>query len=87
MCDARNIAQVSQKSKIDCCRFVAFSFVAGSLLKHYSLLHYLNMTGQAKVESLIRQVADLPEEAQAQLARSIAERIYHVDDDAEPARA
>ena len=53
----------------------------------YYLLNYSNMISQAKVESLIRQVADLPEEAQAELARSIAERIYHFDDDAERAGA
>jgi hypothetical protein len=39
------------------------------------------MTTKTKVETLIRQAADLPEEAQAELARSIATRIFHIDDE------
>ena len=45
------------------------------------------MTTQEKVESLIRQAAELPEEAQAELLQSLVEMhaehlgIYHVDDE------
>jgi hypothetical protein len=45
------------------------------------------MTTQAKVESLIRQAAELPEEAQAELMQSLVEMraqhlgIYRLDDD------
>jgi hypothetical protein len=45
------------------------------------------MTTQAKVEALIRQVADLPDEAQAELVQSLVEMrsqhlgIYHLDDE------
>jgi hypothetical protein len=38
------------------------------------------MTTQAKVEALIRQVADLPDEAQAELVQSLVEmRSQHLD--------
>jgi hypothetical protein len=36
-----------------------------------------------KLEFLMRSAADLPEEAQAELARSIAERLYHIEPDDE----
>ena len=45
------------------------------------------MTTQAKVEALIRQAAELPEEAQAELVQSLIEirsqhlGVYHLDDD------
>ena len=45
------------------------------------------MTTQEKVESLIRQAAELPEDAQAELLQSLVEMhaehlgIYHVDDE------
>lgn len=48
------------------------------------------MTSQGKLESLIRRAAELPEDAQAELARSIAERIFYLDAEepcAEPAGA
>lgn len=51
------------------------------------------MTMQRKVESLIRQVEELPEEAQAELVQSLVEMrapqagIYHLDDDERAALA
>jgi len=45
------------------------------------------MTTQEKVESLIREAADLPEEAQAELVHSLVEMrsqrlgVYHLDED------
>jgi uncharacterized protein (UPF0128 family) len=45
------------------------------------------MTTQEKIESLIQQAAELPEEAQAELVHSLVEMrsqylgIYHLDDD------
>jgi hypothetical protein len=51
------------------------------------------MTTQAKVEALIRQAAELPDEAQAELVRSLVEMrmqhlgIYHLDDDERAALA
>jgi hypothetical protein len=53
----------------------------------------LHMTMQRKVESLIRQVEELPEEAQAELVQSLVEMrapqagIYHLDDDERAALA
>jgi isoaspartyl peptidase/L-asparaginase-like protein (Ntn-hydrolase superfamily) len=60
---------------------------------HYSLLEYRCMTTQAKVESLIRQAAELPDEAQAELVQSLVEMrsqhlgIYHLDDEERAALA
>jgi hypothetical protein len=51
------------------------------------------MTAQEKVEALIRQAAELPEDAQAELVESLVEMraehlgIYHVDDDEREALA
>jgi hypothetical protein len=51
------------------------------------------MTTQAKVESLIRQAAELPDEAQAELVQSLVEMrsehlgIYHLDDEERAALA
>jgi hypothetical protein len=51
------------------------------------------MTTQQKVEALIRQAAELPEEAQAELVQSLVEMrsqqfgIYEVDDDERAALA
>ncbi len=51
------------------------------------------MTTQEKVESLIRQAADLPDEAQAELVQSLVELrsqhlgIYHLDDEERAALA
>jgi hypothetical protein len=51
------------------------------------------MTTQEKVESLIRQAAELPEEAQTELVQSLVEMrsqhlgIYHLDDDERAALA
>jgi hypothetical protein len=51
------------------------------------------MTTQAKVESLIRQAAELPDEAQAELVQSLVEMrsqylgIDHVDDEERTALA
>jgi hypothetical protein len=51
------------------------------------------MTTQEKVESLIRQAAELPGEAQAELLDSLIEMraedlgVYHVDDDERAALA
>jgi hypothetical protein len=45
------------------------------------------MTTQEKIETLIRQIADLPEEAQVELMQSLVESraqhlgIYNLDDD------
>jgi hypothetical protein len=45
------------------------------------------MTSEKKVESLLRQIATLPEEAQAELLQTLVEMrsqhlgIYHVDDE------
>jgi hypothetical protein len=57
------------------------------------LLHYSHMTTREKVESLIEQVVELPEDAQVELVDSLlelrAERlgIYHLDDDEREALA
>ncbi len=51
------------------------------------------MTTQQKVESIIQQAAELPEEAQAELVESLVEMrsqhlgIYHLDDDERTALA
>jgi hypothetical protein len=51
------------------------------------------MTTQAKVELLIRQAVELPDEAQAELVQSLVEirsqhlGIYHLDDDERAALA
>jgi hypothetical protein len=51
------------------------------------------MTTQEKVESLIRQTAELPEEAQAEVVQSLVEMrsqhlgIYNLDDDEREALA
>ena len=51
------------------------------------------MTTQSKVESLIRQAVELPDEAQAELVQSLVEirsqhlGIYHLDDDERTALA
>ncbi len=51
------------------------------------------MTTQQKVESLIRQAAELPDEAQAELVQSLADMraqhlgIYHLDDEERAALA
>ena len=51
------------------------------------------MTTQEKVEALIQQAAELPEEAQAELVQSLVEMrsqnlgIYHLDDDERAALA
>jgi hypothetical protein len=51
------------------------------------------MTTQAKVESLIRQAADLPDDAQAEIVQSLVEMrsqhlgIYHLADDERAALA
>jgi hypothetical protein len=51
------------------------------------------MTTQEKVESLIQQAAELPEEAQAELVHSLVEMrsqhlgIYHLDEDERAALA
>jgi hypothetical protein len=51
------------------------------------------MTTQEKIESLIQQAADLPEEAQAELVQSLVEMrsqnlgVYHLDDDERAALA
>ena len=63
------------------------------MLNRYSLLEYWYMTTQAKVESLIRQAAELPDEAQAELVQSLVEMrsqhlgIYHLDDEERAALA
>jgi hypothetical protein len=57
------------------------------LRDHFHLLHYWRMTMRQKVESLIEQVVELPDEAQAELVQSLIELrsqhlgIYHLDDD------
>ena len=57
-----------------------------SLQVHCSLLHYLCMTTREKVEALIEQVSELPDDAQAEFVDSLLEMraeqtgIYHVDD-------
>ena len=51
------------------------------------------MTTQQKVESLIREVSELPDEAQEEIVQSLVEiraehlGIYHVDDDERAALA
>ena len=51
------------------------------------------MTTREKIESLIQQTAELPEEAQAELFQTLAEMrgqyfgIYHLDDDERAALA
>ena len=51
------------------------------------------MTTQEKVEALIRETAELPEEAQAEVVQSLVEMrsqhlgIYHLDDDEREALA
>jgi hypothetical protein len=44
------------------------------------LISFLHMVSK-QLELMMRRAADLPEEAQAELARSIAERLYQVEDD------
>jgi hypothetical protein len=42
------------------------------------LLFYIS---QDQLDCLIERAADLPQEEQAELARSILERLYHVEDE------
>ena len=64
-----------------------------SLRTHYSLLQCFCMTTQEKVESLIQQAAELPDDAQAQLVQSLVEMrcqhlgFYHFDEEERTAGA
>jgi hypothetical protein len=63
------------------------------LHSHHPLLHYLGMTTREKVEALIEQVSELPDDAQAEFVDSLLDMraeqlgIYHLDDEEREALA
>ena len=63
------------------------------MFNDYSLLKYWCMTTRSKVEALIRQAVELPDEAQAELVQALVEMrsqhlgIYQIDDDERAALA
>ena len=60
---------------------------ASSLRSRHSLVQFVRMTTQDKIEALLQQAAELPDEAQAELVQSLVEMraqhlgIYHLDDE------